>query len=128
MTIDTLAASVFALVVAGVAAFQLALAAGAPWGAYAMGGSVPGVLPAPLRVAAVAQAVVLVVLAVVVLADAGIVLPDLARLFPWAIWVAVAFSAVSTVLNAITRSTVERRLWLPVALILLVTSVVVALT
>ena len=33
-----------------VAAFQVALAAGAPWGAAAMGGANPGVLPDELRV------------------------------------------------------------------------------
>jgi hypothetical protein len=36
------AAIVFSLFTAGVIAFQLALAAGAPWGEYAMGGAYPG--------------------------------------------------------------------------------------
>jgi hypothetical protein len=40
----------------------------------------------------------------------------------------VVVSALSAVMNAATRSKVERRLWLPVALVLLACSLVVALT
>ena len=60
--------------------------------------------------------------------DAGLALPSLAEAYPWLIWVAVAVSALSVLLNAITRSAGERRIWLPVALTLLVCSVTVALT
>jgi hypothetical protein len=127
MALETVAAALFAVLVAGVVAFQLTLAAGAPLGAYAMGGGTPGVLPARLRIAAVAQAAILAILALVVLADAGIILPDLALAYPWAVWVAVAFSGVSVALNAITRSALERRLWLPVAIVLFATSLSVAL-
>ena len=76
MDLTTIAALVFAVVAGGVVAFQFALALGAPWGAYAMGGSFPGRFPPPLRVAAVVQGVVIGLLAVVVLSDAGVVLPD----------------------------------------------------
>ena len=55
-----------------------------------------------MRVAAVVQAVVLAALAVVVLSAAGLVDPGLADGAPWLIWIAVAVSAVSLVLNAIT--------------------------
>jgi hypothetical protein len=44
MGIGRPAAIVFAVVSAGVIAFQLALAAGAPWGDYAMGGADPGMI------------------------------------------------------------------------------------
>lgn len=36
----------------GVAAFQLALALGAPWGTYVMGGTFPGSFPPAMRAAA----------------------------------------------------------------------------
>ena len=127
MDIATVAAVAFALVAGGVVAFQLALALGAPWGAYAMGGAYPGRFPSPLRVAAVVQAVVIGLLALVVLSAAGLVLPDLAAAAPWLIWVPVAVSAVAVVLNAISRSAGERRIWVPVATVLLVSSLVVAL-
>lgn len=127
MDIATIAALVFAIVAGGVVAFQFALALGAPWGAYAMGGAFPGRFPPPLRVAAVAQAVVIGFLAVVVLSAAGIVLPDLAATFPWLVWVPVAVSALALVLNSISRSAGERRIWVPVAMLLLVSSLIVAI-
>src|SRR5262245_26354436 len=96
---DRLAAIMYAVVSMGVIVFQLALAAGAPWGAYAMGGAFPGRFPPELRVAAVVQAVILAGLALVVLARAGITLPKWSRASRWLIWVVVAFSAVSLVLN-----------------------------
>ena len=124
----TVAAIIFAVVAGGVVAFQLALAAGAPWGTYAMGGAYPGRLPPPLRIAAVVQAVVIGLLAVVVLSDAGLVLPDLALSFPWLVWVPVAVSAIAVVLNAISRSAGERRIWVPVATVLLASSLIVAVS
>lgn len=122
------AAIAFACVTAIVVAFEVALALGAPWGAYAMGGARPGRFLAAMRASAIGQAVVLAFLAVIVLADAGLGLPTVSESFRWLIWLAVAFSAVGVVLNAITRSAAERRLWLPVALVMLVSSLVVALS
>lgn len=122
------AAIVFTLVTAGAVAFQIGLALGAPWGAYAMGGAVPGRFPPRLRVAAAAQAVVLVFLAAIVLSSAGMVdIPFIADL-PSLIWLVVAFSALSLVLNAISRSAGERRIWVPVAVMMLISSLVVALS
>jgi hypothetical protein len=116
-------------VVFGVAAtfaigFQLALAAGAPWGEYAMGGRYPGQFPPRLRVAAVVQGLVIAVLAVIVLTRAGIVQTPLDA--PWLIFVVVAFSALSLLVNALSRSPGERRLWVPVALAMLASSLIVA--
>lgn len=122
------AAIAFAIVVAGVVAFQLALALGAPWGAYAMGGAFPGRFPPRMRVAAALQAVVLGALGVVVLSDAGVILPALADSVPWLIWVTVAVSVLSLALNAITPSAGERRIWVPVAIVLALTSLIVAAT
>ena len=53
MRLSRAAALVYAALTAGIVVFQLALAAGAPWGAYAMGGAFPGQFPLALRVAAV---------------------------------------------------------------------------
>ena len=124
---DEALAVVFALVTGFVVAFQVALALGAPWGAYAMGGAFPGRMPPPLRTAALIQAALLGALAVIVLAAAGVVSIPLLDDWPWLIWLPVAVSAVSVVLNASTRSRGERRIWLPVAIVLLLSSVGVAL-
>ena len=127
MDIASVAALSFAVVSSGVIAFQLALALGAPWGRYAMGGAFPGRFPPAMRIAAIVQAVLIGLLAVSVLSAAGLVLPEIAATFPWLAWVAVVVSAVAVVLNAISRSAGERRIWVPVATVLLVSSLLVAL-
>lgn len=121
------AATVFALVTAGAVVFQIALALGAPWGEYAMGGRYPGQYPRELRVAAVGQAALLAALAVFVLSAAGLVLPNMADTLPMLIWAVVVFSAFSLVVNVISPSAGERRIWVPVAVVMLVTSLIVAL-
>ena len=125
---ERLSALIYGVVSLGVIAFQLALAAGAPWGAYAMGGAFQGQFPPELRVAAVVQAVILAILALVVLARAGIALPKWSRASRRLIWVVVAFSAISLVLNTITPSAGERAIWVPVALVMLICSVIVAVS
>ncbi len=122
------AAFLYAVISIGVIAFQIALAAGVPWGAYAMGGAFPGQFPPKVRLAALAQAILLGLLAAVVLSRAGLVLPQWSQASVWLTWVIVAFAVISVVLNAITPSAGERRLWLPVTLVLLASSLTVALT
>lgn len=126
MNIRRIAAWLFAALAACVAAFQLALTLGAPWGEYAMGGAVSGPLPPALRAAALVQALLWVVFTCVVLSRAGIALPRWARASRWMAWGVVAVMAISTVLNVLTPSAGERMIWAPVALTLLVCSVLVA--
>jgi hypothetical protein len=71
----------------------------------------------------VVQAVVLALLAGVVASRAGLVSVAVA---PWTIWVVVAFSGLSLAMNAISPSVRERRLWVPVAGVMVVASSVVA--
>lgn len=122
------AAILYALLTAGVVVFQLALAAGAPWGGYAMGGNFPGRYPPALRIAAVVQAVLLAALALVVLSRAGLLFPTWGRLSHWLIWVVVAVCVVALVLNLLTPSAGERAIWAPVTGLLLLSSALVALT
>ncbi len=108
------AAVAFALFTAMVVAFQLGLALGAPWGEYAMGGRFPGRFPPRMRVAAV------------VLSRAGVLAHQLTAGIGWLGWVPVALSAVSVAMNAVSPSLAERRRWVPIGVMLLVTSLVVA--
>lgn len=128
MDVATGAALVFAVAACGVVAFQLALALGAPWGRFAMGGAFPGRFPPPMRIAAVVQGVLIGLLALGVLSAADLVLPEVTAAFPWLIWVAVAVSVVALLMNAISRSAGERRIWVPVAIVLLASSLIVAIT
>jgi hypothetical protein len=127
MRLRRAAALLYAGVSAGVVAFQIALAAGAPWGSYAMGGAFPGKFPITLRIAALAQAALIAGMAIVVLSRAGLVLAGWSGVTRWLMWFVVAFAAVSLVLNLITPSAAERAIWAPAALLLLASSAVVAI-
>lgn len=127
MKINRGAAFLYAIVSTAVIAFQLALAAGASWGAYAMGGAFPGQFPPSMRVGAVLQAAILAGFAGVVLSRAGVALPGWSKVSRWLIWVVVAFSVLSLILNLITPSAGERAIWAPVAFVMLISSLSVAL-
>ena len=111
----------------GAAGFQVGLAAGAPWGAFAMGGAFPGRFPPGARVAALLQGALIALTAAVVLSRAALALPSWSRAARRLIWIVVGIAAVSTVLNLITPSAGERALWAPVAILMLGSSLVVAL-
>jgi hypothetical protein len=128
MTISKIAAIVYAVVSIGVIAFQIALAVGAPWGAYAMGGAFPGQFPPALRVTALIQAALLLGMALIVLARAGLILPGWWSASRWLIWFVLGFAALSLFLNLITPSGGERTIWAPVAFVLLLSCAVVALS
>ena len=125
---STFFAYLFALLTLIIFLFQLALAAGMPWGHLAMGGRYPGKFPPNMRVGAVIQGTLMVFLGMIVLSRAGIAFPGLSNLSNYLIWVAVAISGISLVMNLITQSKWERILWAPVALLMTISSLVVALT
>lgn len=122
----TMAAKIFAGAAALVIAFQIALALGAPWGELTMGGGMTGVLPAPMRLAAGLQALVIGGCIVVVLARAGVLRAAPGRGLKGLAWAVAALFAISLVLNLITPGAWERALWAPVALVLFATALRVA--
>jgi len=123
-------AIVAATLVAGVAAFQAALAAGVPWGAYAWGGVHPGQLPVRQRIIGAVAVPVLVFLALVLLAQGGLLgwspLP-VAWLVP-ATWVVAVLLALNTVANLAAPSRIERYAFGGTTALLVVLCVVLALT
>jgi hypothetical protein len=126
--VTAVAAIIFSVVAGGAVAFQIALALGAPWGSYAMSGKHPGRFSPAMRFGAVIQGLALGLMAAIVLSRAGLALSQWAQASVWLTWIVVALSGVSLVLNAITPSAGERRIWVPVAFVLLVASLTVALT
>lgn len=106
--------------------FQGCLAAGVPWGKASMGGKYPGKYPPKMRIVAMINMVILGFLAAIVLSNADLLLPQLKQISTIGIWFVVAFFALGTVLNTITPSKIER-IWAPVALVQLITSIIVAL-
>ncbi|MDE0983990.1 MAG: hypothetical protein OSA52_04935 [Yoonia sp.] len=104
-------AVIFTILIAIAVGFQFALALGAPWGEWAMGGRWRGVLPRALRFAAVFQAFALLGLVAIVLAHTGLINWDIPV---WMIWVVVVVMAASSVMNVATPSRKERLLWAPI--------------
>lgn len=114
-----LAAWMVAGLLSVIALFQIALAAGAPWGELAMGGRYPGRFPAPMRIAALVQTGVYAAMAAVLLIRAGVIWPERAADMQIAAYVVTGVMALALVLNLITPSRWERRIWAPVALLML---------
>ena len=120
------AASVGVAVLACLTVFQLLLVAGAPLGRFAWGGA-HEVLPTGLRVGSVVSVVVYAAVALVMLqaADVVDVLPG--GLVEVGAWVLTGYFALGVALNAASRSRPERLVMTPVALVLAVCGLVLAL-
>lgn len=122
----TIAAYIFCFLISVVIIFQLGLALGAPWGEMAMGGKFPGRLPVQMRIAAIVQIFVLMLVEFVVFTRAGLGSKEYIEFSESAIWPVVVFCVVGVILNVITPSKKERALWAPVTVVLLICSVIVA--
>lgn len=110
----TIPAAVLAAVLfLSMAAFQAALALGAPLGAHVLGGRYPSALPSRLRAFSSIAAVILVGGALVILARAGAIgWPDAAAgLLVPASWVIAAFLVLNTLGNLASKSRLERTLF-----------------
>ena len=110
-----------------VAMCQLALVLGAPMGEYAFGGQNKGTLPTQLRITSAFSFVFLLAVAGHYLAQAGV----FTQLLPEAVntvanWLLVGFNVSGLVMNAISRSKKERQMWVPVLLLSVVLSIIVA--
>jgi hypothetical protein len=112
MTLVELAAVAAAVLMAAVAAFQVALAGGLPLGEATMGGraaTVDGVLQPLFRAIALGSAAVLVLAAWIVLGRAGLVPIFIGgQVLAWAAWVVAGFLALNTVTNLSGRHPLER--------------------
>jgi hypothetical protein len=95
----------------GLTAFQVALAAGAPWGRLAWSGTHEGTLPAGLRVASGAAAVLWGAATVAVAAE----LPRSPRAQRLLLRGVSGVCAVGAALNLASPSLPERALWAPVS-------------
>ncbi|QDP83485.1 hypothetical protein FOH10_14715 [Nocardia otitidiscaviarum] len=124
--LSVIAAVSFVVVLSVLAVFQVALACGAPWGAFAWGGG-RRVLPARLRIASGMSLLLYAVFALVILdrADVIDILDD--SVTRVAAWFIVGFMALGVAANSASRSKPERYVMTPVSLALTVTSLLVAL-
>lgn len=120
------AALLFTLAAAGVGAFQIALALGAPWGEFTLGGRWRGRLPTVVRFLPLLSLLLLISFSAVILARSGFDVPLVQQHSHSLAWVVVGYCALGSIANAVTPSRRERGLWLPVVLCMLVLSLVVA--
>jgi hypothetical protein len=129
MTIFEFSAWLNILVLLLVTAFQIALISGAPWGEYAFGGQNKGVLPRNLRIGSAITSFLYLGISGHYLAQVGVfpklLSPDLNQVVNWAI---VGINTLALIMNTITPSKKERMIWAPIALVVLASSVAVALS
>jgi len=121
------AATVATVLMGALAAFELALAAGVPWGKAAWGGA-DAELATGLRIASVVAAVIYGLAALIILRRAGygVWTPIPPRWVPGVVWGIAVYSVLGTLLNAVSRSALERAVMTPVALSLAVLCATVA--
>ena len=117
----------FAVLCGVLVLFQLALALGAPWGRLAWGGQHDGRLPRRLRIGSLMSIVIYAFLASIILDRGGVIAlyPD--AFATVAVWVVVGFLTLGVLMNAVSRSRAERFVMTPVALVLAVLALLVAL-
>lgn len=108
--------------------FQLALVLGAPMGEYTLGGQTKGKLSIKLRIVSAISLLLNLAIAGHYLAQTGTfqtLLPsDLNQIANWGL---VVFTAIGLVMNSISRSKKERKMWVPVLLLSLTCAVIVAI-
>jgi hypothetical protein len=128
MSAQEIAVVISVVALAAVGLFQIGLALGAPMGEYAFGGQNPGRLPMRYRVASAISVLVYLGIAGHYLAQIGVfetlLAPSLNSIANWAL---VGFNALGLIMNSISRSVKERKMWVPVLLLMLVCSLVIAL-
>lgn len=120
-----LAAVTFCIVIALLAIFQISLIAGAPLGNYAWGGKYK-ILPLKLRISSVFSILLYALFAVTILGKAGIVTPiSYTNIL---VWILAGYLTIGIVMNGISRSHKERNIMTPIAAILAVLAIIVALS
>ena len=115
------AALLYAVFCGGVILFQLCLISGAPWGRLTQGGAHPEALPRSGKAIAAISILLLVLMTMSLLSAAGMSL----RWPRWMGWGALGITAISMLLNWITPSSAERRLWGPVMTVMFLLALVV---
>ena len=111
-----------------VALFQLAIVLGAPVGEYAYGGQHQGVLPTRFRATSVVSMLIMLALAGHYMAQLGVFSPLLDEAGnAIANWGFVAFFALSALMNNISKSEKEKRVFGSITIAMLLSAILVAL-
>ena len=109
------------------ALFQLALILGAPIGKYAWGGS-HRVLPTKLRIGSSISIGLYAIFGLIILHRAGVIaVINNDMVISVSAWIITAYFFIGVLMNGISRSMHERSLMTPVALLLAILSLLIAL-
>jgi len=111
------------VILLGAVGLQVALILGAHWGRLTQGGQHEGALPLKGRITALLSIFILTAIGLAMLSANG-QWPYWPR---WTAWLGTTILAVSTLLNWITPSPAERKLWAPVMTMTLILAVCVLL-
>lgn len=122
-----IAAAVATVILAALAALQVCVAAGAPWGRFVWGGR-HRILPRRLRIGSAASVLLYAVFAGVLLARAGVLPGDSSPVVGVAAWVLFGYFALGVAMNLASRSPVERWTMTPTCLVLASLTAVVAVS
>jgi hypothetical protein len=126
--LDAFASGFLVFAFTATALFQLALVFGAPMGEYAYGGQMPGKLPVQYRVSSAISFLLMLAIAGHYLAQLGVVPKLLSpELNQWVNWGLIGFAALAAVMNNITRSVKEKRLWGSTTIAMLIAAIVVGI-
>jgi hypothetical protein len=116
-----IATSLFTIIIAATILFQICVIAGAPWGRFTQGGQHAGKLPIGNRIAAGVSILLLLAMAAAMLSAGGF-WPN----WPvWTGWALLVLQVLSTIMNWITPSKQERRIWGPITTLMLILVVIV---
>ena len=125
--LDTFASGFLVFAYTATALFQFAIVLGAPLGEYAYGGQNEGKLPRRFRITSMISMLLMLALAGHYLAQTGVVQPLLDEAGNSIVnWVLVGFAALAALMNNITRSQKEKRLWGGTTVAMLLAAVIVA--
>lgn len=120
------AAIAFVVLITLLAAFQLALACGAPWGQFAWGGQHPGTLPRAYRIGSGASILIYGFFATIIADRAGLIAVYPPEFVQVAAWFVFGFLSLGVISNALSRSKPERLVMTPIAIALAALSLSVA--
>ncbi|MBB6672142.1 hypothetical protein [Cohnella nanjingensis] len=122
------AAYVSAILLVGIAGFQVMLLLGLPLGAYSWGGKHPGVLPKRLRLLSLPAACVLLLIGFIFLVHTDAVAIDMPSAFTRIlVWIFTIFLGLNTLGNLASKSRQEKRAMAPLSGILFVCGLYIAL-
>ena len=128
MNLVTLGSWIAIIAFSAVSLFQIALIAGAPWGEYAFGGAHKGKLPIYFRIGSAITLALYIGIVGHYLAQAGVLTKFLdAGLNGIVNWALVVLNFFSLLANSLTQSQKEKTLWAPVAFVILLASLLVAI-